>query len=132
MKRHARPVRRSVLALAFSVLAVAGCGGGGSSKSTGPGTGGGPTFDLHFPDQNTSQQFTFADAGTWGYHCTAHSGMDGTVIVDAGSGNDSAVVQVSNASMDLAYFPNTVSIKPGGHIRWVNASTMTNHTVTRP
>ena len=131
MTRRAILVVGSLFTLTLAV--IAGCGGG-SSKSTNPGGGGGgPSFDLHFPATNASQQFTFADAGTWGYHCTPHqgSGMTGTVVVDAGSANDSALVQVGPGDA-LSYSPSTVTIKPGGHVRWVNVSSMTMHTVTRP
>ncbi|MBI5959460.1 MAG: cupredoxin domain-containing protein [Chloroflexi bacterium] len=30
--------------------------------------------------------FTFTEPGTYVYHCAPHSGMDGTVIVTAGTG----------------------------------------------
>ncbi len=116
--------------LAFVGLAVfAGCG---SSKSTNP-AGVGPVFDLRFPDQNASQRFDFSTAGSWDYHCIVHQaqGMEGTVVVDANSGADSAVVTVG-AGNALTFTPATVVIKPGGYVRWINASTMTNHTVTRP
>lgn len=128
--------RRAVLVLAalfsFPVVVVIGCGGGGS-KSTNPGGGAGPSFDLRFPATGASQSFTFTPAGTWDYHCTPHgnSGMTGTVVVDMGSSNDSALVTVG-PSNSLTFSPSSVTIKPGGSVRWVNASSMTNHTVTRP
>jgi hypothetical protein len=122
--------RRAVIVLGvlltFAVAVIIGCGGS-SSKSTNPG-GGGPTFDLRFP----SQQFTFTTAGSWDYHCSAHNGMVGVVVVDAASLNDSALVDVSSAGMAPTFTPSSVTIKPNGHVRWVNKSTMTNHTVTRP
>lgn len=122
------------LALLSTALAVVlGCGGG-SSKSTNPGGGAsGPSFDLHFPASGTSQRFDFADAGTWDYHCTPHGnqGMTGTVVVSAGAPVDSAFVQVGPGNA-LTFSPSSVSIRPGGHVRWQNVSSMTNHTVTRP
>jgi len=57
--------------------------------------------------------------------------MEGTVVVDANSGADSAVVTVG-AGDAPTFTPATVVIKPGGYVRWINASTLTNHTVTRP
>lgn len=131
MNRIARSLPLGLLLLAIAALVIAGCGGG-SSKSTSPG-GGGPTFDMHFPATGSSQQFTFTTAGTWAYHCTPHqgSGMTGTVVVDMSAGSDSALVQVG-PSNTLTFSPSSVSIKPNGHVRWVNASSMTNHTVTRP
>lgn len=133
MNHLARSTPRSLLALAVAAMVIAGCGGG-SSKSTNPGGGGGgPTFDLHFPSTGTSQQFTFATAGTWAYHCTPHqaSGMTGSVVVDMSAGVDSAVVQVG-PSNTLTFSPSSVSINPGGYVRWVNASSSGMHTVTRP
>ena len=119
-----------------TALVVAAC-----SKSTSPGygtsgtvtTGGGPTFDMHFPATGTSQLFAFTTAGTWDYHCTPHGnlGMTGTVRVDTASVNDSAVVSVGPGNT-LTFSPSSVTIKPNGYVRWVNASTMTIHTVTRP
>ena len=124
-------------ALGLVAIALAGC----SSKSTtspayGAGPGGtpsGPTFNLTFPAQNVSQSFTFGagDTGSWAYHCAAHQnmGMTGTVVVNA-AGTDSALVVVGVPS--FTFNPATVTIKPGGHVRWVNQSTLVNHTVTRP
>ena len=111
----------------------------GCSKSTSPGGGGGgtppagPSFNFSFPAQGASAFFAFADAGTWGYHCIPHggAGMTGTVIVSA-AGADSALVDVSSAGGALSFSPSSVTIKPGGTVRWVNRSTMTIHTVTRP
>jgi len=132
--------RRALLVLAalfsFALLVIIGCGGGGGSSSpTNPGGGGGPSFDLHFPATGASQSFTFTQAGTWVYHCTPHgsqtSGMRGEVVVDMGSANDSALVAVGESNT-LTFSPASVSIKPGGTVRWVNESSMTNHTVTRP
>ncbi|MCC6350472.1 MAG: hypothetical protein IT347_12865 [Candidatus Eisenbacteria bacterium] len=129
--------RRVALALAalasLALVVVLGCGGGGS-KSTNPGGGGGgPAFDLRFTSTGTSQTFVFTPAGSWAYHCIPHgsSGMTGTVVVDANSANDSALVTVG-PSNTLTFSPASVTIKPGGVVRWVNASSMTNHTVTRP
>ena len=77
-----------------------------------------------------SAQFTFATAGNVGYHCNAHRsmGMVGTVQVDA-AGLDSQVVQIG-PSGQFSFSPATAHIKPGGYVRWVNASALTNHTVT--
>lgn len=130
--------RRALLVLAalftFTFAVILGCGGGGS-KSTNPGGGGGPSFNLTFPATGTSRSFTFTPAGSWVYYCAAHgsptSGMRGTVVVDMGSSNDSALVTVG-PSNTLTFSPASVTIKPGGSVRWVNASSMTNHTVTRP
>lgn len=131
--------RRALFALAAlwssAFLLIAGCGGGGGGGPTSPGGGGtpDPAFDLRFPATGASQSFTFAKDGTWDYVCTPHagSGMEGTVVVNAGSANDSALVTIG-PSNTLTFSPASVTIKTGGTVRWVNASNMTNHTVTRP
>ena len=117
----------------IALVVIIGCGGGGSGPTYPDGGGGGPTFDLRFPSTGTSRSFTFPTAGTWGYHCSAHqsSGMTGTVVVDAGSLNDSALVTVGPGT-SRTYSPASVTIKPGGTVRWVNGGSMTNHTATRP
>ncbi len=132
MNRNGIMAFLALLTLALAV--VLGCGGGSSSSTNpGGGGGGGPTFDLHFPATGASQRFDFADAGTWDYHCTPHGnqGMTGTVAVSASASDDSAVVQVGPGNA-LVFSPSSVTIKPGGYVRWVNASSMTIHTVTRP
>lgn len=130
--------RRALLALAVlsstASLLLAGCGGGGGSGPTNPGgTPSDPVFDLRFPATGASQSFTFTKDGTWTYVCTPHagSGMEGTVVVNAGAAQDSALVTVG-PSNTLTFSPASVTIKTGGTVRWVNASSMTNHTVTRP
>ena len=121
---------RAIL-VAFALLSAAALAASCSKKdSTSPG----PTFSFTFPQTGTSNKLVFTDVGSWGYHCIPHgaSGMTGTVVVNASSANDSVVVQVG-PSNSLSFSPNSVSIKPGGYVRWVNASTLNfNHTVTRP
>jgi plastocyanin len=136
--------RRSLVLAALSAFLVTGILAGSCSKSTSPyGSGGGgspapggPSFNLGFPATGASAQVTFTDAGTWPYHCAPHQGlgMTGTVVVNA-SGADSDTVAVGVNAVGAAAFvftPATVTIKPGGHVRWINRSSMTNHTVTRP
>lgn len=104
-------------------------GGYGGGNTGGGGSTGGTSF--HFGPfaigQSASQ--TFAGAGTFGYHCIPHRamGMIGTVQVDA-SGTDSALVQIGASG--FSFTPGTARIKPGGHVRWVNVSNLTVHTVT--
>jgi plastocyanin len=131
---------RTLLAPTLAILAItlAGCSAG--NKSTAPvlgsGTPTGPSFNLGFPAKGASQTFTFADAGSWDYHCNPHGpAMSGTVVVSASAPADSDTVAVGvNASggAALVFTPATVTIKPGGRVRWINRSTMVNHTVTRP
>ena len=124
-------------AFASALLLLTGCG----SKTTSPASTGsppptGPTFDLVFPATGSSQSFTFTDAGSWGYHCNAHQslGMTGTVVVSAaGADSDTVAIGVNGSGAAAFVFtPSTVTIKPGGHVRWINRSAMVNHTVTRP
>ena len=140
---------RAFFALAFVLVAavVASCSGG-SSNSTAPAPVPGPNFSFAFPTTGslatpgTSNKriFTAAEVGTWGYHCIPHqsAGMTGTVVVDAAATADSALVGVgANNAFQFAQITNgafgssTVTIKPGGYVRWVNVSNMNTHTVTR-
>lgn len=131
-------LRRGAIPLALTVLALVAVAAGCSSKSS---TGAnnppvtGPTWSFTFPQTGTSNQLVFTDVGTWNYHCIAHGslGMTGTVIVDPAGPVDSAVVQVGPGNA-LSFSPATVTIKPGPthYVRWVNVSSFTNHTSTRP
>jgi hypothetical protein len=125
---------RSALALVslLAALVVAACSnysapttpyGGGDG-----GGGAGARFNLGPFGLGQSVELTFASAGTFGYHCIPHRsmGMTGIVQVDDG-GSDSLVVRITG---DLQFAPSTAHIKPGGHVRWLNASNRTDHTVT--
>lgn len=67
----------------------------------------------------------FPNGGMFNYHCTFHveMGMRGTVTVANGA-PDSAVVLASGSS----FTPASVSVRPGGHVRWDVPTGM--HTVT--
>ncbi len=71
----------------------------------------------------------FANAGHYAYHCklhtTAYYRMGGLVIVSA-QGSDSAFVTIFQS----AFHPDTVTVKPGGQVRWQNFDDGTHHTVT--
>ena len=132
--------RRALLVLGslftFALIVIVGCGGDdGPTNPGGGGGGGGPTLNFTFPATGVSHSQMFMDVGTWAYHCTPHgtqtTGMHGQVIVDAGSAIDSALVEVGQGNT-LTFNPTSVTVKVHGIVRWVNASTMTNHTVTRP
>ena len=121
---------RAIL-VAFALLSAAALAASCSKKdSTSPG----PSFSFTFPQTGTSHEFTFTDVGSWGYRCIPHgsSGMTGTVIVDPASTNDTVNTGVHVGEGGNFFVPATVTIKPGGRVRWVNLSTATNHTVTRP
>jgi copper binding plastocyanin/azurin family protein len=131
--RHLRALTTVML---LALLAVASCSKNGYSPPTAPGGGGnngggGGGTPLHLGPFATGQSasFTFASAGIFGYHCIPHRamGMVGEVLVDD-AGADSALVQIGAGGFSFA--PGTAHIKPGGHVRWVNVSNLTNHTVT--
>lgn len=112
-----------IAAATFALLggAVFGCSGDDDPTGPGPGTG----FNSGTLNAGASYQRTFATAATIGYHCTFHRsmGMTGTVTVVDGAA-DSAVVTASG----MVFSPSTVSIRPGGSVRW--AVTGGTHTVT--
>lgn len=130
--------RRVVLAALSVVLALASGCSSKDSSSPAP-VAGGPALNLSFPGAGTptvvgtQHIVTFTEAGSWGYYCIPHqgSGMTGTVVVSAGSSNDSAYVQVGGGG-GFSFVPSSVTIKVGGTVRFANVSAMTNHTVTRP
>src|SRR5262249_21692677 len=68
----------------------------------------------------------FPHAGTYPYLCLRHPTQKANVIVSAG-GADSATVQIADATA-AGFVPSSVTIRPGGHVRWVNASYQ-NHAV---
>lgn len=129
---------RSVLAIAVMSVVLAGSSLLGCSNASSPtnpygggSTGGGGTipnnasFDSGALTAPATYAHVFPAADTVAYHCTFHvsMGMVGTVRVVAGAA-DSAVVSASGTS----FTPSTVSIRPGGRVRWnVTAGT---HTVT--
>ena len=128
-------LRRLSPVLALLLICVIGVVSGCSNnKSTAPAAGAsGPTLGFTFPATGSSNSFTFTQAGNWNYRCIPHAagGMVGVVIVDAVAGADSQLVNVGPFS-GFGFQPDTARIKLGGTVRWVNVSSFTNHTVTRP
>ena len=124
---------RSVLAGAALVVAclLVGCSSPDSPASP-PQTVTGPTFDFTFPAQGVSHEFQFTEAGDWDYNCRPHrsSGMVGTIRVRESSTRDSVLVAVGFGG--LRFEPDTVTIRLNGTVRWVNVSTVLNHTASRP
>jgi plastocyanin len=138
--RLARDLPGLALALALFAAVVAGCSSSDNGAApTPPVTG--PTFSFAFPaagsvatpGTSNKRVFPAGEEGTWTYRCIPHgsAGMTGTVTVLAGAPVDSALVQVG-AGNALAFGPNAVTIHAGGYVRWINVSSMTIHTVTRP
>ena len=82
------------------------------------------SFDSGVVGAGVSFAHTFPNAGSTPYFCQLHpTQMTGTVNVSAAAAADSVVVAVANFS----FTPSTVSIKPGGYVRWTFSST---HTAT--
>jgi plastocyanin len=116
------PVAVVALAIAAAFAVLPGC----ASKHNGPAAGG-AAKELDSGDIGASTTFahTFANAGTYSYHCKYHAVMTGAVTVDAGAAGMTADVLITtNASP----FP-AASVKPGGTVTWHNNSAML-HTVT--
>ena len=133
-----RPERALTVIAMLALLVIASCSksnsptapyGGGVPSGGGGGTGG-ISFNFGPFAVGQSASLTFANASITGYHCIPHRamGMVGEVLVDA-QGADSALVQIG-AGGGFSFTPSTAHIKAGGHVRWVNVSSLTIHTVT--
>lgn len=125
--------------VATVALFLCNCSGGGGSSAPGaptapggtPPPGTGQTFDFRFPGTGISHTYVFPDTGDWHYLCLKHGieGMKGVVYVRASSLRDSALVHVGQGG-NKVYFPDTVTIRPNGTVRWINVSTDIEHTAT--
>ena len=143
---------RAIPALVIIAAIVTGCSST-SNNTVAPQPVPGPNFSFAFPgvgsvppgNPGTSNKLVFTEVGSWVYHCIAHrsSGMVGTVIVDSTSTRDSATVEVGAAGPNAGGLnfscalcdtigSNTVTIKPGGYVRWFNVGPLTTHTASRP
>jgi hypothetical protein len=96
------------------------------SNPTAPGGGGG-SLELNSGNIGAGGIFAhaFVNAGTYNYHCTIHSAMTGTVVVDNAAPSSIASVSITSSS---APFPGA-TVKPGGTVTWTNNTGVT-HTVT--
>jgi plastocyanin len=110
------------VAMVVALTVMSSCNGGGSGNPTNPGP-----RELNSGDfgPGATFQHTFANAGTYNYHCIHHGPMTGTVTVDAGAAGMTADVNITSFT---APFP-AASVKPGGTVTWTNNTTMV-HTVT--
>ena len=118
MKRHRGIVTLSTLLLIAVVAWTASC----KSKTTNPPV----TKELDSGNIAASgtYQHTFANAGTYNYHCTIHgAGMAGSVTVAAGQPMSVAVAIGNNF-----FNPANVSVAPTGTVTWTNGGS--THTVT--
>lgn len=125
-------MRLSLLSIcAASMLGLASCGSD-SPTSPNPNPNPNPTPNPTFASGTLNTVaptnvfvFTFPDSGSFGYRCTLHAGMNGTVVVSS-AGVDSPVVNVTNNQ----FTPSPVNVKTGSYVKWTNTQGM--HNVTRP
>jgi plastocyanin len=126
-------ISRSLLVAVAVTALVSGCSKKDSPTAPSGGGGGGGTSETFASGNFTSGVFvhTFGTTpGTYSYRCTLHAtmGMTGEVIVDAGSANDSAFVTINS----MTFGPSSISVKPGGYVKWENGGSAGIHNVTRP
>ncbi len=132
MKTKNRKIKISIFILfAFFSLNLSACGGGGST-GTDPGPGPDPnpdpsgiSFDSGTMAPGDSFSYTFDTEGSVNYVCTFHSGMSGSVTVEANGSTTDVTVSVE----DNSFSPADVTIGPGTTITWVNNGAV-NHTAT--
>ena len=91
-----------------------------------------PLFDsgeLH--EGGDTYSHTFQDEGTYGYFCTIHPMMQGTVevVVESPPAPDVQAVNILGPP-NMGFSPDTVKIRPGGTVTWTNQDPQQHHTVT--
>ncbi len=128
VRRFAAWSRLFLIALALSSPACR-----GKSSTEPPGTTTETKFNFTFPGVGATHTFTFMQAGDWAYHCSTHQvdGMTGTIFVRASSTRMTANVTVGPGTSTL-FVPDTATIGINGVVTWLNPTSATNHTVTRP
>jgi plastocyanin len=125
MNRRARRTAPLALPAVLLLIVLGGCGSDDSPNAPNPSTL--ETFDSGTLAPNQEYTRTFGTTpGSYGYRCKFHSGMSGTVVVNA-SGVDSAHVDIKDNFFD----PASVTVKPGGKVNWENKGVV-NHSATRP
>ena len=104
-----------------AAMALVGCSKKSSNKITNV-----QVLELDSGDLASGRPYdhTFANAGSFTYHCARHSQMHGTVTVAAGNPMSASV-----SIVDFAFQPNATPVAPGGMVHWVNNGSAT-HTVT--
>ena len=83
------------------------------------GSGGVPAFDLLLPLGGFKEN-VFGVAGTFTYHCNFHPSMRATVIVATGGAALQTVNIVDTDPMNMHFDQATVTVRPGGKVRWQN------------
>jgi plastocyanin len=99
------------------------------------GSTGAPAFDSGNIPPSGAFEVPFGAAATFGYHCSIHPFMKGTITVVAGA-PVLATVEIKPANplatppLDMRFDPATVPVAPGGKVHWTNVNPVTTHTVT--
>lgn len=122
MTHRPRIATLALALLTLLVVSVPGCG----KDATNPGGGGGAKeLDSGTLGPGEAYMHTFANAGTYNYHCNVHGlGMAGSVTVAGGQPMNQAV-----SIQDNQYSPASVSVAPGGTVTWTRTGS-NPHTVT--
>ena len=114
---------RAFAAFALAALALAGCSKDKSTNAT-PGPGGTELNSGTLAAGSGQYVHTFANAGSFPYHCEIHPIMQHTIVVATG-GLDSLIVNIVNAT-DSGFQAQAVggvtTVKPGGYVHWKNVS----------
>ena len=99
------------------------------------GSTGAPAFDSGNIAPGGTFEVPFGAAATFGYHCSIHPFMKGTINVVAGAAA-LATVEIKPANplatppLDMRFEPAIVPVAPGGKVHWTNVNPVTTHTVT--
>lgn len=84
-----------------------------------------PAFDSGNLASGDSFSWTPEEPGTYGYHCTYHSSMTGTITVTDGEAGQDVEIEIDG----FAFHPENVTVTTGTTITWTNLDD-TGHTVT--
>jgi plastocyanin len=124
MRHRPRSIAAALVVLASLPLAS------GCSKNKGTNPSGGMALELSSGNIGASggqYAHRFFNAGTYGYHCTIHSGMMGSIVVSGSAPAADSLEPVSITS--FSFQPPTQTIPIGGKVTWTN-NDPTAHTVT--
>src|SRR5207237_317607 len=90
------------------------------------GSGSKPAFDSGPLAPGAVFEVPFGAEATYGYHCSIHPNMQAKVTVAMG-GPALATVNILSTP-DMKFDPASVTVAPGGKVRWTNVGPLT-HTV---
>ena len=112
-----------LVTLAAALASPVACSKKSTSTTAPPGPG--PELNSASLGHLAMYQHTFANAGTFAYHCSIHTNMHGSVIVDASSQVTSQAVSITGST----FSPASVTVAPNATVTWTNNDAI-NHTVT--